>query len=134
MVPMRYLEPDDEGYVHGRTLLVELDGDDLRRMATLTAKRPTNKDADPDNYVVPNGADRNGAVPSKWKNNAKFYEYLQHAPGAKLTGAAVQRKFTITEDWEDDGGWWKQHFHKNSARTEIPESLPFKYHDADHGA
>ena len=109
MVPMTYLEPGEEGYVHGRTSLVELDGDDLGRMATLTVNKPTDKTADPRHWVVPNGADRHGAVPSKWKNNAKFYEYLQHAPGAKLTGlgAAVQRKFTIREDLVDDGGWWK---------------------------
>ena len=35
---MRYLEPDDEGYDPKRTLLVELDGDDLGRMATLTVQ------------------------------------------------------------------------------------------------
>ena len=104
---------------------MELDGDDLRRMATLTAKRPTNKDADPDNYVIWNGADRDGAVPSKWKNNAKFYEYLKHAPGAKLTGAAVVRQFTIKEE---DDGWWKQHDPTNNAKTVIPENLRFKYH------
>ena len=127
MVPMRYVEPGEEGYVHGRTSLVELDGDDLGQIATLTVKRPAEKHCDPDNYVVPNGAERDGAVPSKWKDNAKFYEYLEHAPGAKLTGAAVQRKFTIKEDSED-GGWWKQHDHKNSASTEIPENLRFKYH------
>ena len=126
---MRYVEPGEEGYAPERTSLVELDGDDLgRRMATLTVKRPGEKQSDPDNWVVPNGADRHGAVHSKWKDNAKFYEYLKHAPGAKLTGAAVQRKFTITEDWEDDGGWWRQHDPNNSARTEIPENLRFKYH------
>ena len=64
---------------------------------------------------------------SKWKDNANFYEYLQHAPGAKLTGAAVQRKFTIKEDSEDDG-WWKQHGHNNTASTEIPQNPRFKYH------
>ena len=42
-----------------------------------------------------------------------------------MTGAAVQRKFTIKED---DGGWWKQHNPKNNAGTEIPENLRFKYH------
>ena len=124
---MRYLEPGEEGYDPERTSLVELDGDDLGRMATLTVKRPKNKEADPNNWVVPNGADRDGVVPSKWKDNAKFYEYLKHAPGAKLTGAAVERKFTIRED---DDGWWKQHNPTNSAnlKTEIPENLHFKYH------
>ncbi len=125
---MRYVEPGEEGYDPERTLLVELDGDDLgRRMATLTVQRPTKKQSDPDNWVVPNGADRHGAVPSKWKDNAKFYEYLKHALGAKLTGAFVQRMFTITEDWEDGGGWWKQYNHENR-KTEIPENLRFKYH------
>ena len=125
MVPMRYLEPGEEGYDPERTLLVELDGDDLgRRMATLTVRRPTEKTSDPDNWVVPNGADCHGAVPSKWKDNAKFYEYLKHAPGAKLTGAAVQRKCIR----EEDDGWWKQHGHNNTASTEIPRNLRFKYH------
>ena len=100
----------------------------LGRMATLTVKRPVEKDSDPDNWVVHNGADRYGAVPSKWKDNAKFYEYLKHATGANLTGAFVRRRFTITEDWEDGGGWWKQHDPKNNAKTEIPENLRFKYH------
>ena len=131
MVPMTYLEPLEKGYDHPkRTLLVELHGDDLGRRATLTVKRPKNKGrSDPDNYLAPNGASRSGSVPSKWKDNAKFYEYLQHAPGAnlKLTGAAVQRKFTIKEDSEDDG-WWKQHGHNNTAKTEIPRNLRFKYH------
>jgi hypothetical protein len=133
MVPMTYLEPLEKGYDPKRTLLVELHGDDLGRMATLTVKRPKNKGrSDPDNYLAPNGASRSGSVPSKWKDNAKFYEYLQHAPGAKLTGAAVQvykvqRKFTIKEDAEDDG-WWKQHGHNNTASTEIPRNLRFKYH------
>ena len=122
---MRYVEPDDEGYDPKRTLLVELDGDDLGRMATLIVQRPTAKRSDPDNYVVPNGADRGGAVPSKWKDNAKFYEYLKHAPGAKLNGAFVQRRFAIREE---DGGWWKQHGHNNTASTEIPQNLRFKYH------
>ncbi len=135
MVPMRYVEPGEEGYDPERTLLVEHDGDDLgRRMATLTVQRPTNKQSDPDNWVVHNGADRDGAVASKWKNNAKFYEYLKHATGANLTGAFVRRKFTITEDWEDGGGWWRQYLHNNSANTEIPENLRFKSTDADQGA
>jgi hypothetical protein len=86
---------------------------------------PSYKRSDPDNYVVPNGADRDGAVPSIWKNNAKFYEYLKHAPGATLNGAFVQRQFTFKDD--DDGGW-KQHNPTNSAKTEIPENLHFKYH------
>jgi hypothetical protein len=128
MVPMRYVEPGEEGFVHGRTSLVELDGDDLGRMATLTVNKSADKNAQPDNYVVPNGADRHGAVPSKWKDNAKFYEYLVHAPGAKLTGAFIKRQFTITEDWEDGGGWWRQYFRNNLANTEIPENLRFKYH------
>ncbi len=64
---MTYLEPLESGYDHPkRTLLVELHGDDLGRMATLTVKRPKNKGhSDPDNYLVPNGASRNGSVPSK---------------------------------------------------------------------
>jgi hypothetical protein len=88
---------------------------------------PSHKRSDPDSYVVPNGADRDGAVPSIWKNNAKFYEspYLKHAPGAKLNGAFVQRQFTIKDD---DDGWWKQHNPTNSAKTEIPENLHFKSH------
>ena len=128
MVPMRYVEPGEEGYDPERTSLVELDGDDLRRVATLTVNKSTNKMADPNNYVVPNGATRDGSVPSKWKDNAKFYEYLKHAPDAKLTGASVRRQFTIKEDWEDGGGWWRQHDQNNRANTEIPESLRFKYH------
>ncbi len=43
--------------------------------------------------------------------------YLKHAPGAKLTGAAVQRKCIR----EEDDGWWKQHHPTNSAKTEIPQ-------------
>jgi hypothetical protein len=35
----------------------------------------------------------------------KFYEYLEHAPGAELKGDAAQRKYTIKE--EAKGGWWK---------------------------
>ncbi len=125
---MRYVEPGEEGFVHGRTSLVELDGDDLGRMATLTVQRPTAKTSNPDKWVVHNGADRHGAVPSKWKDNAKFYAYLQHAPGAKLNGATVQRMFTITEDWEYGGGWWEQYDRNPRTRTEIPENLRFKYH------
>jgi hypothetical protein len=132
MVPMRYLEPGEEGYVHGRTLLVELDGDVLGQIATLTVQRPPKKRDHQDNWVVPNGADCDGDVPSIWKNNAKFYEYLKHATGAKLNGAFVKRQFTIKEDLEDDGGWWKQHNPKNNASTEIPENLRFKYHDMGH--
>ncbi len=124
---MRYLEPGEEGYDPERTLLVELHGYDLGQIAKLTAKRPTDKNAVPDNYVVLNGIQDNGAVPSKWKDNAKFYEYLKHATGANLTGAAVRRQFTIKVDSEDER-WWKQHNPLNSAKTEIPQNLRFKYH------
>ncbi len=55
----------------------------------------------------------------------RVYGHLKHAPGAKLNGAFVQRQFTIKDD---DDGWWKQHNPTNSAKTEIPENLRFKYH------
>ena len=98
---MRYVEPGEEGYNPKRTLLVELDGDDLGQIATLTVKRPAEKHCDPDNYVVPNGAERDGAVPSKWKDNAKFYEYLKHAPGAIVE---VDRSRRSTEVYHQGGG------------------------------
>ena len=105
---------------------MEHNGDDPRRIAKLIVKRPENDGRDPNNYVVHNGVNGKGAVSPIWKDNANFFEYLVHAPGATLKGTAVVRQFTIKE--EVDGGWWKQHNDNNSTKTEIPGSLRFKYH------
>ena len=97
MVPMMYLKPGDEGFDPKCSKLVEHNGDDPRRIAKLTVKRPNSKQspgADPNNYVVHNGVNGKGAVSPIWKDNANFFEYLVHAPGAKV-GVRVRGRFTI---------------------------------------
>ncbi len=77
------------------------------------------------NWAVPN------AGPTGVSANAYFYEYLEHAEGAKLKGTARDRKFTIEEV---RSGWWKQGTVNGRTKTEIPDHLRFKVPENSQGA
>ena len=131
---MMYLQPDEEGFDREcPKLVLHRDDCDPKRIATIIAKRPQNgKDADQRNWAVWNGASEKGVVQSGWEDNAKFFKYLEDAPGATLKGGEiVQRQFTIREA---RGGWWVQHNHNYLANTIIPTHLRFRLPDADQGA
>ena len=125
---MMYLQPDEDGFdPECPKLVLHRDDCDPKRIATITAKRPQNGSGnDQRHWAVWNGADKKGVVQSGWEDNAKFFKYLEDAPGATLKGGEiVQRQFTIREA---RGGWWVQHNYNNSATTIIPTRLRFKYH------
>ena len=131
---MMYLQLGEDGFDRDCPKLVLLrDGCDPKRIATITAKRPTQKSCDQRNWAVWNGASEKGVVQSGWEDNAKFFKYLEDAPGATLKGGEiVQRQFTIREA---RGGWWVQHNPAhNKANTIIPTHPRFRLPDADQGA
>ena len=133
-VRMMYLQLGEAGFDRDRhKLVLHRDDCDPKRIATIIAKRPQNgKDADQRNWAVWNGASEKGVVQSGWEDNAKFFKYLEDAPGATLKGGEiVQRQFTIREA---RGGWWVQHNYNNKATTIIPTHLRFRLPDADQGA
>ena len=130
---MMYLQLGEDGFDRDCPKLVLLrDGCDPKRIATIAVKRPNNKEVDQRNWAVWNGASEKGDLQSGWEDNAKFFKYLEGAPGATLKGEAVQRAFTIKEGAK--GTWWKQHNPRNCARTIIPTHLRFRLPDADQGA
>ena len=130
---MMYLQLGEDGFDRDCPKLVLLrDGCDPKRIATIKVKRPK-RDKDQTNWLVFNGASEKGDLQSGWEDNAKFFKYLETAPGAMLKGGeVVQRVFTIKE--EARGGLWKQHNPSNNARTIIPTHLRFRLPDADQGA
>ena len=130
---MMYLQPDEDGFdPECPKLVLHRDDCDPKRIATIIAKRPKNETANQRNWVVWNGASQTGNLQSGWEDNAKFFKYLEGAPGATLKGGeVVQRAFTIKEA---RSGWWKQHTPQNKAKTIIPPHLRFRLPDADQGA
>ena len=129
---MMYLKPDEDGFDPERPRLVlHRDDCDPTRIATIKVKRPK-RDKDQTNWLVFNGASEKGDLQSGWEDNAKFFKYLETAPGAELKGGEiVQRSFTIKEGAK--GTWWKQYNPSNNAKTIIPTHLRFRLPGADQG-
>ena len=136
-VPMMYLQPDEDGFDPEcpKLVLHRDDCDPIARIATITAKRPNQKSYVARNWVVWNGASQTGVVQPGWEDNAKFFKYLEGAPGATLKGGEIaQRSFTINLKQEPRGGWWVQSNDNKKATTIIPTHLRFRLPDADQGA
>ena len=134
---MMYLQPDEDGFdPECPKLVLHRDDCDPKRIATITAKRPQNrngKDQTNSGWAVWNGADKKGDLQLGWEDNAKFFKYLEGAADATLNGGeVVQRAFTIRD--EARSGWWKQHNPSNNSQTIIPTHLRFRLPDADQGA
>ena len=129
---MMYLRLGEDGFDPECPKLVLVPpGGDPERIATIAVKRPATI-RDQRNWVVYNGANKKGDLQLGWEDNAKFFKYLEGAPGATLKGGeVVQRAFTIQEA---RGGWWVQNNPSNNAKTIIPTHLRFRLPDADQGA
>ncbi len=94
-----------------------------RLPATITVKKPEADDRrNMANWLVINAA-RHGVLA-----NADFYQYLEHAEGAKLKGTGLIRSFSIEEE-PARGGWWKQGTVDGRTKTVIPDHLRFRLPD-----
>ncbi len=119
-------KPGDPGFVDGRTSLVP--HINRRTIATITVKRPQpGQSYNMANWVVFN------AGPSGVSANDYFYQYLEHAEGAKLKGTGFERKFTI-EEVPVRSGWWKQGRVDSRTKTVIPDHLRFRLPENSQGA
>ena len=122
-------ETGDPGFVDGRTSLVKIAPGRLPVPAMITVKRPDAGECNIANWVVNNAAQHHDGVSA----NADFYQYLEHAEGAKLKGTGLIRSFSIEEE-PARGGWWKQGTVDGRTKTVIPDHLRFRLPDNGQGA
>ncbi len=96
----------------------------------LTAKRPDSRQKQA-NWVIYNGASKDGNLQTGWEDNDRFFKYVKGARNRTWKGDGVAREFTIAE--EGKSGVWKQRNYNNSAQTIIPPNIRFRLPDADQG-